>query len=453
MIDGGVLLGAVAVACLSTWPYVVGPNDGSRMATVECLVDQHTLVIEDSWFEPYCDKLLINGRYYSDKPPVPAILMAGEYQVLQWVFGLRLGDKDQHVLLMYLLTLGSSGAAYVAAVWCVYRTAGVLGLSTIWRIVLTVVFGQATVALVYVRHVNGHIVGLGLAAAIFLQLAELSRRTSDAIPVGRFIFIGLLGGLFYAVEQPTGGLLLLGSTAVAGWRRPGWGGKAAAVGWAALGALPWLALHHAVVYAYAGTIDMPNNHAEFFDYPGTEFSRTTLTGRWNHRDFGAFLEYAALMLFGERGFVTTDPTLWLAIPGGVLVWLKARAERPEVLLACAWPVSVWLLYGALSINYSGACCTIRWFVPLLAAAYYLLALLLRDYPLFRTDFIIFGVGGAALAWFFWCGGPWYEFPPQKQLDGVAAPLFWTVQGAFAAALVGRWIWWFAGRAPRSAASE
>src|SRR5437899_11778232 len=99
-----VLSAAVTVALLSAHCYAGGWNDGSRLATVECLVDYHTLAIDRSIFvqvpprdgsatpSPYPDdepdllshgtgdKLLIQGHFYSDKSPVPALLMAGLYQ-------------------------------------------------------------------------------------------------------------------------------------------------------------------------------------------------------------------------------------------------------------------------------------------------------------------------------------------------------------------------------------
>src|SRR5436305_5847422 len=90
-----VLATAVLLAAVTARPYAGAWNDGSRLATVEALVDYHTLAIDDSLFvrvpppdgstpSPYppenallrakgtLDKLLINGRYYSDKSPVPA---------------------------------------------------------------------------------------------------------------------------------------------------------------------------------------------------------------------------------------------------------------------------------------------------------------------------------------------------------------------------------------------
>ena len=45
---GGVLLGALAVALGSALPYAGGWNDGSRLAAVEAIVDQHTVTIDNS---------------------------------------------------------------------------------------------------------------------------------------------------------------------------------------------------------------------------------------------------------------------------------------------------------------------------------------------------------------------------------------------------------------------
>src|SRR5260370_42079074 len=101
----------------------------------------------------------------------------------------------------------------------------------------------------------------------------------------------------------------------------------------------------------------------------------------------------------------------LAIPAAVGLLLTASRDRAEVALAVGWPVGVWLLYGALSMNYSGTCCTIRWFVPLLAAGYFALAVVARDYPLFRTHFVNLGVGGAGVAVVFWPGGAGGGSPP------------------------------------------
>ena len=100
-----VLIVSLTVALVSARPYAGGWNDGSRLALVESLVDFRTLSIDRSIFvdparaeeaeaKPYpsqkqglmeggtLDKVLIKGRFYSDKAMVPALFMAAFYQVL-----------------------------------------------------------------------------------------------------------------------------------------------------------------------------------------------------------------------------------------------------------------------------------------------------------------------------------------------------------------------------------
>src|SRR5262249_59382331 len=96
------------------------------------------------------------------------------------------------------------------------------------------------------------------------------------------------------------------------------------------------------------------------------------------------------------------------------------AELAELLLAAGWCGGTWLLYAAMSNNYSGACCSVRWFLPLLAPAYYVLALFLRQYPGYRVDFYILSAWGVVLAGMMWWHGPWIK----QQVPG-----FWPLQAA------------------------
>ncbi len=456
--EPGVVLAATLIALGSAVPFASSSNDASRLATVDSLVDRHTLAIDDSiYVPPRCapvpgrppvynpevegldergtgDKVRINGHFYSDKPPVPAILLAGLYALLQALFGLRAATRPD--VFCYLMTIASSGVAYVAGIWCVYRLAGRVGLSPPWQVALAASLGLSTVALPYVRQVNGHILILPLAAGALLALLRWEA-TPDRGPSWLLALIGGLVGFAYAIEQPTGGLLAAGLSLIVAWRGAHRVGPApgtrpfsftAALVCASVvvaGALPWALFHHGVTYAYAGKFGPPNADPAAFDYPGAEFDATQLTGIYNHESVGDLALYSLGLLFNERGFMLSDLPLFLAALAPFLLPWRLRF-RPEVLFCYAWPAGTWLVFALLSNNYSGWCVSIRWFVPLLASGYFLLALLLHERPELRVDFLVLSFWGAVLGWFMWQVGTWHGI----------VPYLWDVQGAALATWLG-----------------
>jgi hypothetical protein len=434
-----VLAGALLVAVLGARDYAGSWNDGSRLATVEALVDRHTLAIDDSIFvkvpggkegsgsSPYpaddallnahgtADKLLIEGHYYSDKSPVPALLMAGAYQLWQWCTGWT--AREEPARFCYVMTLLPSGAAYVAAVGCIWWLGGLLRLSPGLRLALTASFGLSTVALPYARHVNNHILLLAVLAALMAGLVRLAQASRDRSISAWLLFgLGTLAGFGYTIDLGAGPVLLVCTLALVLYRcrRP------VPVLVFALAALPWLALHHAVNYAVGGSWQPANAVPEYFQWPGCPFNARNMTGGWNHGSVGHFLTYAAALLVGKNGFLGHNLALFLALPAIVLLLARRTAERPEILFTGFCCGGVWLAYAATSTNYSGQCCSIRWFVPLLAPAYFALAVWLREQPDSRGDFLILSGWGAVIALLAWLEGPWMPH---------MVPFYWPLQGA------------------------
>jgi hypothetical protein len=412
---------ALVIAVVSARPFATGANDGSRLATVECLVDYHTLAIDRSIFVhvpppdsnvpgPYWpldayrqggtgDKLWIDGHFYSDKSPVPALFMAGLYQAWQWTTGWTARTHPDRFC--YTLTLGSSGLAYVVAVGGIYRLGRRLRLSRHLQLGLTASFALGTLALPYVRQVNSHVLLLAVAVALLPGLARLAEEP-QAQPWWRLVWLGTLTGLGYTIDLGTGPLLLCCTAAVVAYRCR----RGTSLAAFALAALPWLALHHAVNYAIGGTFKPANAVPEYFQWPGSGFNAHNLTGLYNHPSVGACVVYVLGLLVGKHGFLNHNLSLFLAVVGlGVMVW-RHREHRPELLAGACWAGGTWLVYALASINYAGVCCSIRWFVPLLAPAYYVLALLLRRYPRCELDFLILSGWGTAAGLLMWHQGPW-----------------------------------------------
>jgi hypothetical protein len=442
-----VVVVATGIALVSARPYAGCWNDGSRLATVESLVDRHTLVIDQSIFVdvsaepaaiPYppseralrdtgtLDKIQVNGHYYSDKSPVPALLLAALYQVLQWTTGLSARARPD--LFCLAMTLTSAGLPYVVAVSSVYGLGRPLRLAPRLRLLLTASFGLATVALPYTRHVNNHVLLLGVAAALVLGLAWLAEEAGAGRPaLARLLGIGTLAGFGYTIDLGAGPVLLV-CTLVLVWYRCR---RAAAVAWFLVAALPWLLLHHAVNYAVGGTLVPANAVTAYLQWPGSPFTPESMTGGWKHPSITHLLLYAADLLVGKQGFLGHNLPLFLAVPALAVLCRRRGADWPEVLCSGCWCGGTWLLYAVNSVNHSGLCCSVRWFVPLLAPAYYGLAVFLRDHPGSCGTFVMLSGWGCVVGLLMWVEGPWREH---------MVPGFWQLQAAALFSCVVMWLW-------------
>ena len=412
-----VVVAAVVLAVVGARPFAGGWNDGSRLAAVESLAERGTFVIDDSVFvrvhpvengrpAPYpldrpdllehgtLDKLRIGGHFYSDKSPVPSVLMAGQYRVWLAFGGPTAAERPD--LFCWFLTVATSGLAYIVAVECTRRLGRALGLADRIAFLLTLAFAAATVASAYTRHTNAHALFLAAAAGLCLNLAkatESSRR--------RWIVIGTLAGFGYTLDLGIGPtlLLVLVPACVAFYRR------AMPAALVILAAAPWVVAHHALNYAVGGTLAPANSVAEYLSWPGSPFSEENMTGGLKHSPLD-FVLYAADMLVGKKGFLFHNPPLLLAPGAAILLAWKRPETRTAVAFAVGWPALGWLLYAATSTNLSGEACSIRWFVPLLAPGFWLLGLLLREFPTYRVDFSWLTVVGVPMAVLMWLDGPW-----------------------------------------------
>src|SRR5262249_48755055 len=137
--------------------------------------------------------------------------------------------------------------------------------------------------------------------------------------------------------------------------------------------------------------------------------------------------YSLDILWGRRGFLTHNLPLIPAVCLGAAVLGRRGREWPEVLFCGLWAGGTWLLYAINSNNASGACCSIRWFVPLLAPGYYPLAVGLRHFPRYGPDVAVLAGWGAVLGVLMSRYGPWVSLPPALLWPVVvAAAVHWAV---------------------------
>ena len=404
------LLAVICIAIFSARPYAGGWNDGSRLAAVESLAEHGSFIIDESIFvrvppdrSPYPpgnaslahdgtkDKLLISGHFYSDKSPVPTVAMAAVAHGLHWL-GLP-AAVDRPDMFCLVTTIVTSGLAYLLAVIALLRIGRRVGLSEGLTLGVATVFAFGTTAMPYIQAVNNHILLLAVAAMLF---AELLR------PVPSMLVVGTLAGVGYSIDLAAGPMLLVcvvGLVLLTAVMRRG-------TGWLVLAAAPWLVLHHILNYFIGGTIGPANGVPEYLAWPGTPFNASNITGGWAHATSWKFVSYAGDMLVGKKGFLGHNLVLVLPLASLPLLVRTRYRERPIVLMGLAWAFGTWLLYAATSSNHSGACISIRWFVPLLVPGLLALIVVLREQPKRFREFQVLAVGSLIMGIAMALHGPW-----------------------------------------------
>lgn len=410
---------AFALAAAGAKPYASSWNDGSRLASVEALVERGTFCIDGTTFlerggapaydpanpvlaRATLDKLLINGRYYSDKPPLVSLPLAGAYRALM-ALGAPAPSARPDVFAWVVCVL-LSGTGFAVAVGCMWALGARAGLDPKWRLLWLGAFALATVLPAYTRSANNHVAQLGAVAALCVLLC----RIADAARAGRtawgaLVGAGLVTGFAYNLDFGVGPPLVPAVLAVVAARTR----RLTAVAACGLAMLPCVVAGHAINYQIGGDWLRPlNMNPEYLSWPGSPFA-TTMTGVVRPQPVQQFL-YALEILVGNKGFLVHNPSLVLALAAGAAVLRQpATPHRAELLALCAWCAAGWLLYGALSRNRGGACVSIRWFLPFLAPGFWLLAKVLVERPALRRDFVALSAWGVPLAASAWLVGPWW----------------------------------------------
>jgi hypothetical protein len=417
--QNGLIGFAVVMALISAKPYAGSWNDGSRLASVEAFGEQGSFVIDESIFvkvppaqasvpRPYSatpellnqtgtlDKLLINGHFYSDKPPVMTVLLGSVYRLSLAIGGPTAVERPD--LFCRWLTLLSAGLPFVLSVLAMKLLFQKLALPGKLATLLLLGFTCSTYAMTYTWYVNNHIVFLAVSAWLCLLLVRGYWTWSGSLATGT------LAGFGYTLDLAIGPALLIALLLYMVLVRPRW------QHWLliAVAASPCLGLHHAVNYSIGGTIGPANAVPEYLNWPGSPFDARTMTGGLKHSPLQLVL-YCLDMLFAKKGYISHDFPLFLFPASVILVWRYQREQRRTVAFVAVWFLLGFMAYAISSTNLSGACCSIRWFVPYLAPMFWIIALMLKDSPRYRIDLLWLTLIGLPFGILMWWQGPWTQW--------------------------------------------
>lgn len=358
------VLTSVALLALTTNNGPGMCNDSSRLAAADSLANHSTFAIDHSYFSYTCDKIKIGQHFFSDKPPMQSLYLAGLLAITQSVTHWTL-DRDLGSL-YFVVTLLSSGLAFVFCVLGVYRLTRLAGLDTAWAALVALSACAATLMLPYSTVISSHAAGAPFLVWLFVLIYG-DRRRGRRPTAARAVGMGLLAGIGAVVEPLSvafsAPLLIAAVSYVENRSR---------IGWVVLGGILPLVPHVAITHHISGSLLLPNLDPSHFRFAGSMHSRKNLTGvGFLHHSLHGFLVYAFHSLLGYRGAVLYNPPAALgALCAVALARRRGGDDRRLFAAVCVGIGAFFVLTLGFSNNYSGWSYGVRWQAtpaPLVAA--------------------------------------------------------------------------------------
>ena len=321
--------------------------DGSRLGTIQGLVEHGTLALDETDFLWQGDKVRLGGLHYSHQPPMLALLGALPYAVLHHGLGRGITDPFTYRILTWCIV----GLPLWLGAVALARLLLASGCGARWSAFLLFAAFFGTLLLPYSLVLNQHGTAAGLTLLAFGAVARgRSARAGTLLALASTID---LTAVFPAVACA---LPALRSSGVDGLVRYG------------LGALPPLGLHFGINWSLVGDLLPVGLHLEAFEYPYSPFMLMALTG--GEQAPGAQALYLWRALFGYTGFFSHHPITVLAVISGLLLLVRRPRPGGSLLVAAAVSaVGIATFYLVESRNFGGSAFGMRWFAvfsPLLA---------------------------------------------------------------------------------------
>ena len=329
-------------------------NDESRMGTIQALVESHTFAIDHTEFVRTGDKVLVEGHFYSDKPPLPAMLGAVVYFPL-FHLGLRLHGGSS--LSYYLITLLTVSLCWILGALAFFQSLKFTGLDGERRLLAAIALSLGTIYFSWSTTFNNHEIAASFLAIGFcfllkakhesfgnrnLALAGTFLSLAGACDIPTAIFFALF--LVYALRDPS-----LRSRVIF-YLLP-----------LVVTVLPTLAINYSIHHSI-----MPVQiYRSYFDYPGSPWTGSDQLSGMVANDPAFSAAYAFRTLFGPKGFLIYNPVLFIALWGLVRTIRKRGEFLWEGIFIAAGSVILLVYYWLTTNNFAGWSYSIRWFVPLL----------------------------------------------------------------------------------------
>jgi hypothetical protein len=316
-------------------------NTKSRYAMIQCLVEEQTFAIDCSPYKATMDRVKLDGKLYSSKPPLLAFAAASVYAVLH-AFGLTL-KANEHVVVATTNVFFALIPHFILLVYFL-RFLVLLRLRPHAVVFGMFAIGPAFLGTGYATDLNNHspAATLVVISLFYAWRAWTEHRDGKGARTGDFVKSGIAAGVLPAIDLPSGavsaGVLIL--LFVIDKRR-------ALVAFLPA-TLPGVVAHFALTFGSTGSIIPVYMRKELYEY------RTTPT-RSDPK-----VAYVFHMLFGHHGIFSMTPAL--ALGALAVVRELRRRTRHHVLAVFTAGVALvlFVFYIVETHNYGGTCVGFRW---------------------------------------------------------------------------------------------
>jgi|GEM_PF-1039316 len=325
-------------------------GDRARYATCESIVERGTFNIDAAAGFNTIDKVYIDGHFYGCQTPLMPMIMASIYYPLNQL-GLSFHQHYRWLALLFSLIFAggsTAGSALILGKIALIETALVKR-----AINIALLFFFCTLYLSYSIYLNNHVFG-GFLVLLGFYLIVYGKNSFSSL------FLAGLAVASAAVTDPPvgfamGAALLMYLLYKRGFKKE--------ILFFIIGGIIPAAAHAMANVSISGSVFPVNVKPEYFNYPGSRFDETNLSGVVANTTWAEISRYAFHSLLGHRGLFSYTPLLIFAVWGSIIAF-KDKEKRAKVLTAVIPTVMVLAFYIWRTKNYGGASYGVRFFLPI-----------------------------------------------------------------------------------------
>ena len=352
----------LCVACVfvlfGTYARSFGDTANSRLATVYSLTEYGTFYIDpvdgapNRFEQTTIDKVVVNDRMLSSKPPVLPLLMTGEYIILNTLFGWHLDSPEQTNQIIRVMSMTLIGMPYLLMLLLFSRMTKWFFRDPFVHVVLLICLAFCTQLWGYSTNINNHEPGAAmLVVALYFALGLGTGHLKPAM--WRFFLLGLSSGLVLTIDMPVT-IFVVPAALFMLYKFPMQTFTAAALG----AAIP-AGIHAMVLFHYTGN-PMPVQMTKDFYLYETSFWRHPIGIDCLNEPKGTYLFN---MTLGKCGLFSLFPVLMIGIAAFIRAGIRPRmAHRPYILAGGGAFVILSAYYCLTTNNYGGEAYGFRWYI-------------------------------------------------------------------------------------------